>query len=230
MFQAIFVASGELCFSACEMEKVLSGGDIVILRRHSAFRLSCPRGGYKGVSFNVYNDLSPEFSGEPLSGYALPDVREVAGLMLREIDNPSAGTDEILRSLGAAMTQMALRSFSDLVTCTDYAEYAAYWAGRVKQAINSFLFTDNGVRDILSGMGLSYRQLSRYFVEVYGISPKDYQNRKKIKEACRMLDNTNLPVTSIAYELGYSSSQHFATRFKLQTSHAPSKYRDRNDI
>ncbi|MBN1942774.1 MAG: helix-turn-helix transcriptional regulator [Phycisphaerae bacterium] len=67
--------------------------------------------------------------------------------------------------------------------------------------------------------------LPRHFVEAFGLSPKQYQLKARINEASRLLRETRLGVTAIAMELGYCSSQHFATQFLAQTGQTPSDYR-----
>ena len=47
----------------------------------------------------------------------------------------------------------------------------------------------------------------------------------RIDEARRLLTETRMDITSIAIELGFSSSQHFASRFKNLTGRTPSDYR-----
>jgi AraC-like DNA-binding protein len=47
----------------------------------------------------------------------------------------------------------------------------------------------------------------------------------KLAEARKLLVETSLPVSTIAAELGFPSSQHFATRFRKLTGQSPSALR-----
>ena len=40
-----------------------------------------------------------------------------------------------------------------------------------------------------------------------------------------MLKTPSLPLTQIAYDLGFSSSQHFSSAFRKQVGITPSRYR-----
>ena len=49
--------------------------------------------------------------------------------------------------------------------------------------------------------------------------------RLRIERARLLLAETDMPITMIAADLGYSSSQHFATSFRRDTGTTPSRYR-----
>lgn len=58
-----------------------------------------------------------------------------------------------------------------------------------------------------------------------GETPNDYWLRLKLEEARHRLAETGQNVTEIAHELGFSSSQYFATVFRKQTGFSPSDFR-----
>ncbi len=63
------------------------------------------------------------------------------------------------------------------------------------------------------------------FKQETGLPPGEYVLRAKIGEACNRLQSSRSDITQIALELGFSSSQHFATVFKQFIGHTPSAYR-----
>jgi len=73
---------------------------------------------------------------------------------------------------------------------------------------------------------ISLRKLKELFILHKGFSPFDYMNRARINHAEELLRNTNLSITDIAYELCFSSSQHFATVYKKYMNRTPSQYRN----
>ena len=58
-----------------------------------------------------------------------------------------------------------------------------------------------------------------------GYPPMQYLNRMRFEKACTLLRDTRLPITEIAFECGYSSSQYFTETFKKYARMAPSAYR-----
>ena len=74
----------------------------------------------------------------------------------------------------------------------------------------------------------------RTFQEYTGLPPWYFIERARIKQACGLLVEGTDTVTEIANELGYASSQHFATVFKRITGMTPIQWRtnqtDRNEM
>ena len=94
--------------------------------------------------------------------------------------------------------------------------------------INAHL--DESIRvSVLADM--DYMSLSAYnkvFAQIMGMSPGEYILKQKIEKAKEMLTETELAVTDIAYKLGFSSSQYFATVFKRFCCETPKVYRSRS--
>jgi AraC-like DNA-binding protein len=62
------------------------------------------------------------------------------------------------------------------------------------------------------------------FKKEVGCSPLDYITRRRIEESKKMLSQGEASVTDIAYALGFSSSQYFATVFKRITGQSPKQF------
>jgi len=80
------------------------------------------------------------------------------------------------------------------------------------------------VEQLFNSIGVSRSRGYELFHEAFGINPKEYILRKKIILAKQMLLEDN-NITAIAFALGFSSSQSFATVFKKLTCSTPSNYR-----
>lgn len=63
------------------------------------------------------------------------------------------------------------------------------------------------------------------FREVIGLSPIQYVHQLRIREACRLLTESDLSVTEIAGYLGYYDHPYFFRMFKKYTALSPSEYR-----
>ncbi|MBN1676659.1 MAG: helix-turn-helix transcriptional regulator [Kiritimatiellae bacterium] len=71
---------------------------------------------------------------------------------------------------------------------------------------------------------LSEAQLQKVFKRRTGIPLGEYVLRQKIAAAQRLLRGPGVTVTGVAYDLGFSSSQYFATVFKRYTGIRPSAW------
>jgi AraC family L-rhamnose operon regulatory protein RhaS len=75
----------------------------------------------------------------------------------------------------------------------------------------------------LSGLGRS--RFFEAFREQTGMTPSDYIMRERCSRAREMLLTTDKSVTAIALDLGFCSSQYFATCFRKYAGTAPGKFR-----
>jgi len=73
--------------------------------------------------------------------------------------------------------------------------------------------------------GLGQSQFHALFREMVGQSPKQYQLRRLFDRAVDLLVNTSLPVSEIAYELGYRNASSFNRQFKQRFGVTPSAFR-----
>ena len=73
---------------------------------------------------------------------------------------------------------------------------------------------------------LSESRLKMRFKREIGVPPAEFWLRQKIEKAVILLKSKT--VTEVAHELGFSSSQYFATVFKRYTLASPSRFRERN--
>lgn len=65
----------------------------------------------------------------------------------------------------------------------------------------------------------------RMFQEYTGLTPMSFMERMRIEMACKRLLESDISITTLAYELGYQSSQHFSTVFKRYTGSTPTAWR-----
>ena len=71
---------------------------------------------------------------------------------------------------------------------------------------------------------LSLPRFKQKFKDIIGIPPMEYAVRLKIESAKKMLLSEQNTITEIAYDLGFSSSQHFSSVFKKYTTFTPKQF------
>ncbi len=72
---------------------------------------------------------------------------------------------------------------------------------------------------------LSPFHFARMFKQSLGVPPRVYLTRLRLEKTCHLLETTDLPVTEIAFEVGYSSNQVLARVFLKHRRMSPSDYR-----
>jgi len=96
---------------------------------------------------------------------------------------------------------------------------------RAREYMQENINRNISVDDIAAACGLSESQFARRFKQASGVTPADCLQRLRIEEACRILQEGNNNITEIAFKLGFSSSQYFATVFKRYTGMTPCQYK-----
>ncbi len=71
---------------------------------------------------------------------------------------------------------------------------------------------------------LSVRQFQRVFKSSFGMSPKTYWIKLRIREACISLRQGNEPLVDICMRLGFCDQSSFSSQFKKHTGKTPKMY------
>jgi len=79
---------------------------------------------------------------------------------------------------------------------------------------------------IYSKLGIPRERVFKLVKEEYGLSFKQLIHTLRIREAMRLLKETDLRIIDIALNLGFNNISYFNNIFKQQTKQTPSAYRD----
>ena len=102
----------------------------------------------------------------------------------------------------------------------------APWAQRRSlELIQARLCEDISLDELATEARLSPFHFARMFKQSLGVPPRVYLTRLRIEKACELLEQTDLPITQIALEVGYSSNQVLARVFLKHMRLSPSDYR-----
>ncbi|MEM0964868.1 MAG: AraC family transcriptional regulator [Verrucomicrobiota bacterium] len=85
--------------------------------------------------------------------------------------------------------------------------------------------SDLRISELARSCGLSHSQFVRRFHSVFGMSPKEYLQRVRVRKACRLLETTDSTVASVGLRCGFYDHSHFSRAFRTQTGMSPSVYR-----
>ena len=98
---------------------------------------------------------------------------------------------------------------------------------RAIQFIDSHYLNDVTVPYLAGLANLSVNQFHRIFLTATGTTPIDYINRRRISDARESLLHSNMSVTRIAFDCGFSDSNYFSRVFKKYVGTSPTDYRRR---
>lgn len=83
------------------------------------------------------------------------------------------------------------------------------------------------VEDIAAYVGLSRSHLFRSFEVIMKQSPKEYLTDFRMKQACYLLEHSDLSITAIANSVGFDNGLYFSRTFHKKKGMAPKEYRQK---
>ena len=81
------------------------------------------------------------------------------------------------------------------------------------------------LKELAARAGYSLSRFKSKFKEEVGMTPANFITFRKLEYAKELLEHTDYPVTQIALDAGFSSSNYFCTVLKKLSNHTPSEYR-----
>lgn len=104
----------------------------------------------------------------------------------------------------------------------------SYLINQIYDYVASHLHERISTKDVADALSMNGSYLTKIFRQETGQSIMEYIHKQKIREACYLLESSNLNYVVIADKLGYSSQQHFQKVFKSVMNMTPGKYRSLN--
>ncbi len=79
-------------------------------------------------------------------------------------------------------------------------------------------------------LGFSASYLTKIFIKYEGMTPSRYIKQYRISIAKQLLRNTDIPISAISEQTGFSDQFHFSKTFKSVMGISPTQYRNQSDI
>jgi AraC family transcriptional regulator len=91
--------------------------------------------------------------------------------------------------------------------------------------IRENIHKDISFHDIAAHLKMSAFHFARMFKHSTGHSPHQYIVRSRVNRAKKLLAETKLPITDVAFEVGYKTQSHFTTSFSRLVGVTPAAFR-----
>lgn len=192
-----------------------------------------PKGKLPGLTVNGTQKLRQAYKSITCRVFKVThDVGELFRRFLEEHRNRCAiHAQDVSRALLHALLFKILRAHN-LQQESKKAESVMTW--RVLRSIEwleQHVFQSNArIAQMAAKLGLSSSGLRARFKTETGYTPREYLVRRRMEEAARLLAATNDSITTVAYKLVFSSSQHFSKVFRQQIGISPTNYRRRHRL
>lgn len=218
-----FGFSGDIIYLHGEKRIPLSDNQIVYLPKGETYTIDCTRGGSFGIiNFQTSKENIPkEFVNAKINNF--DSLKREFGII-----HDFVNTDNPCRQNGIFSSFYKILSLIAEDTSKSSIPYV----------LNSAMdFIDKNMTDtslsneiIAEHIGISEVYLRKLFTKHLSISVKKFIQNKRIERAKRLLTETNMQISEIADECGYSSIYHFCRSFKKLTSDTPTEYKKRSNI
>ncbi len=216
----------------------LVGGDVFFTAAgepHDTGGNAEDRGILYWLNLTVPNDgeslllLPPRESAELMTRLSgLPERQFLGRPVLKQIFN---GILDLCEQPANALMRIAVanqlvRYVLEIIDCAhcDQALHRSPVLSRIAERISSSPERDYSLIALADEAGLSLSRFKTKFKAQMGIGPHEFILRCKMQAAKKFLKNGDLSVTATAMELGFSSSQYFATVFKRFTQQTPVEF------
>lgn len=151
--------------------------------------------------------------------------------LLQQAFNLFAAGDILSRSIGLQYLNCFLFQFTQLQPVDEQAD--AEVDSRVNFAlryIEKNYMRPLNLEQLAQEAGYSVSYFESKFLKEMGTTLKKYVNMYRVEKAKEFLTTTDSPITNLAYQLGWASSNYFCTVFKKYTGVTPLQYRRQNKV
>lgn len=120
---------------------------------------------------------------------------------------------------------VCLKEYFETKDDSEYGDKENEWVEKVFQYIGKNFSEPLSLKMVSKKFFLSEAHLSREFKKKAGITFSEYLRKIRVKKARNLLKETNLTVTTIAMECGFSNPGIFIEAFKKEMGETPHHYR-----
>lgn len=157
-----------------------------------------------------------------------PLIREIALALWHELTADGVGSRLYVESLFATLCVHLIRHH-----CTSQPKISTASGGlsqtklrRVIEYINDNLEQNLSLRAIAQTVQMSPYHFARRFKLSTGLTPHQYVLHCRLERAKRLLADTKMAITDIAYRTGFSSPSHLTRVFRQHIATTPKAYRE----
>ncbi len=189
---------------------------------------------------NALKSLKRIFKNASLGGYAPCDLEKAIGIMMEEILATYAGVLKVERK--EIEEYFRIYGFNCL---EEYETELTGWLTRFCETLNSRFddyknkqkiqqavryIEENYHKDlnmavVSNQISMNYSLFSYVFKQYTGNNFVNYLKEIRIREAKRLLEETDLKVIEISEQVGYENEKHFMKTFKASCGVSPTEYR-----
>lgn len=244
-YEIFYLINGDCTFFLNHNIYQLNKGDMVIVPKGEIHNATFPEHGtserfvvcFREANLSWLNDLlGSEMVQQTIEAgvISIPDrrreyVESLMAKLLFENDGPDVLSPAFIRT-------GIVELFLFIIRCQRYEHNAIKEIdvdNQLMQEIATYIYQNYDKKltlvDMSEKFNISRSYLSKKFKVITGFGFKEYVINVRIKNACRLLLETNKSITDIAFECGFNDSNYFGDAFRHIKGVSPNKYRKYNE-
>lgn len=216
-YELLFVTNGKIAANINGKEHIVSCGECIMIlpmQIHSYNTIDNSAVKISIFSYDYISDFYTETNGKEFKN-PVTDSDSTDIWILNKANNRFEIKSILYRYCSKLMKngiKKAEKSSDDLST-----KIVMYIQNNFKNNIS--------LKQMAKEFGYSYNYLSAYFKTRFGCGYAEYVNRFRLEEAVNLLKKTNIAITQIAFESGFTSTRNFNDVFKKKYGISPLSYR-----
>ena len=163
------------------------------------------------------------------TGPATPAMIEAMTQIFAEFEGRQFGRAQVLRSLCGLLAGLVARETADAEASAGPADRSDL-LGRFEALLEAGFLEHLSVADYADALGVTPTHLSRIARAARGRSASHIIRERIIREARRHLVYTGMPISGIAYALGFGDPAYFTRVFAAATGLSPRAFRARFEL
>jgi AraC family transcriptional regulator, transcriptional activator of pobA len=152
-------------------------------------------------------------------------MRELMRQIFTEYTGRHFARAHLLRALSAALLGLVARELADEMTAESAGSNRLF--RRFETLLEQHFLEHWAVADYAAALAVTPTHLSRLTKAATGHAASELIQERIVREARRNLVYTNLPVSTIAYALGFHDPAYFSRLFSGVTGLSPRRFRDK---
>jgi AraC family transcriptional regulator len=221
-------------------ESIVQDGDGIFVPAGQPSYWRCQGGGTCRPTLHIY--LKPDLIAQVAEAseldrdrislvncFSKPDLhlQHIATLLLADLKSGGMMGQLYIESLTQVLVIHLLRHYSKSTQITT-SEHRSLTSAQLQQAINyinTHLDRDLSLMQIAEVINISPTYFASLFKRATGISPHQYVIQQRVQRAKMLLSKTDLTISDIALQVGFSSQSHLTQQFKRFTGMTPKQVR-----
>jgi AraC-like DNA-binding protein len=233
---------GELVFEGGE-KQAFRAGDATIIPPyvpHTTYSRKGTRSLWSYIFIDLNEILSPIFSGQDFlteknASIALkyclfnagnsPRLYQNALDLFDELRDKKSNWEQAVKALSFLLNNELIHRHEEKCVPGKGRETEAFILKPALEYIRDNYKNHITIKDLSDICFISENHFRRLFLSIMGTSPLNYINETRIKHACALLENSDMPVLNVSNAVGINSFSNFNRYFKSLIGLSPREYR-----